>query len=178
MPDILVFRPKSVCVMWHGLSWYPIWLYMSSRSVHQPHLGSAAQSHLTWSQAEPYKLAVSYFFLPDWTPEYVFVTVNKPKARGREVDYLGPVLSPNLQSPEHSCAWFYVMLCLRMFLVSQACMNQGNKVLSACLAFWANVLVYGHALGGLETPSADLFLPVLTGSDTNCVVSEQFVNNW
>lgn len=53
-------------------------------------------------------------------------------------------------------------------------MNQGNKGISSCLTFCAKVLVYGHALWDLETPSADQFLPVLTVSDTNCVVIEQF----
>lgn len=71
-----------------------------------------------------------------------------------------------------------VMQCVRMLLDLQVCMNQGNKGVSSCLAFCANVLVYGHALWDLETSSADRFLPVLTASDTNCVVIEQFVNNW
>lgn len=109
------------------------------------------------------------------TPEFLFV--NKPKAKGREVEYLWLILSANLQSPEHS-AWFHAVLCLRMLLDSQACMNQGNKGISPYLSLCVNVLVHGHALWGLETPSADLFLPVLTATDTNCVVAEQFVSNY
>lgn len=65
-----------------------------------------------------------------------------------------------------------------MLLDLRTCVNQGNKGISPCLAFCANVVVYGHALWGLETSLADLFLPVLTPSDTSCVVTEQFVNNW
>lgn len=77
-------------------------LTLPSVCAPQPHLGSAAQN-LTLSQTEPSALAASCLFLPDRTPAYFFVTVNKPKAKGREMNYFWPVLSPNLQSPERSC---------------------------------------------------------------------------
>lgn len=81
---------------------------------------------------------------------------------------------------KRSRAWFHVMLCQGMLLDSQSCVNQGSKGVSLppCLAFCADMVAYGYSLLGLETPFVDLFLPVHTASDTNHVVTEQFLNKW
>lgn len=82
--------------MSHCISWYPACLRLSSGCVHQPHPGSAVQHHLIPGQVDPFRLAISYLILLDSTPELFCVTVNKPKAKGSEVDYSWPIPSPDL----------------------------------------------------------------------------------
>lgn len=71
------------------------------------------------------------------------------------------------------------MLCQRMLLDSQSCVNQGNKGISLppCVAFCADMVAYGYSLWGLEIPFVNLFLPVHVAGDTNHV-TEQFLDKW
>lgn len=67
-----------------------------------------------------------------------------------------------------------------MLLDSQSCVNRGPKRISVrpFLAFCADTVAYGYSLWGLETPFVNLLLPVHIASDTNGVVTEQFLNKW